>query len=247
MNQQSKWGGTTAQVLELLAAVGPMTRAEICRQIGRSKNDIASVVSRLNKASKARPKRVYIKDYIYEQSGERSYPRAVFDLGDLADQPHPGPQDPHTIKARYWARWKDRLSRVRWWASMLKFEEQVVYLLTELGPMTAGEIKEEAGRQRYRADVLEKMAFTKPVSDKQLHITRYETVGDKLVAVYAAGAKANASKPKATEKKLALSRAKYRVERLRTNSVFNLGLTKKAAAARLKDKTCTTSSESTPA
>jgi hypothetical protein len=105
MNQPSKWGGTTAQVLALLAEFGPMTRAEICKHLGRDKYDIAAVVSRLNKASKARPKRVYIKAYVYDQEGERRYPRAVFDLGDKSDKKRPK-SNVKEIKARYWAKKK---------------------------------------------------------------------------------------------------------------------------------------------
>lgn len=98
----SRWGLVSDQVLKLLDELGPMTRAEICVHLGQDKGAIAAVVSRLNRASPERPKRIYVKHYVYDQEGERRYPRAVFDLGNKADKPRP-PNQTKENKARYWA------------------------------------------------------------------------------------------------------------------------------------------------
>jgi hypothetical protein len=101
----STWGSTTEEVLRLLAELGPMTRAEICRQLGRNKEDIAAVVSRLNKPSAVKPKRIFVKGYVYDMEGERRYPRAVFELGDKPDKSRPK-SNIKEIKARHWAKKK---------------------------------------------------------------------------------------------------------------------------------------------
>jgi hypothetical protein len=99
----STWGNTTAEVLRMLEEYGPMTRAEICKQLGRDKTAIAAVVSRLHKASTERPQRIFIKAYVYDQEGERYYPRAVFALGSKKDAPRPK-RNVAAVRARYWAR-----------------------------------------------------------------------------------------------------------------------------------------------
>lgn len=80
-----------------------MTRVEICKHLDKSKGCVGAVVSRLNKATKERPKRVYVTHYVYDDEGGRRYPRAVYALGDLPDKPHPKP-NVKANKARYWAR-----------------------------------------------------------------------------------------------------------------------------------------------
>lgn len=98
-----KWGDVTSEILRILDEIGPMTRAEICKHLGREKQDIASVVSRLNKRSPWFAKRIYIKEYVYDMEGERYYPRAVYALGDKPNKRRPK-SDPKEIKRRYWAR-----------------------------------------------------------------------------------------------------------------------------------------------
>ena len=102
------WGDVSAQVLALLRDVGPMSRSEICAHLGRDKDGVSSVVSRLGRASIKWPKRIYVQAYVFDQEGERRYPRAVYALGDRPDARKPAP-DPAANKSRYWANRKLRL------------------------------------------------------------------------------------------------------------------------------------------
>ena len=86
------FGVVVERILDLLEHVGPMTRSEIEQNLGIGKNTAGSVISRLNRASKQLPKRVYIKAYVYDHEGTRRYPRAVYALGDRADAARPKPQ-----------------------------------------------------------------------------------------------------------------------------------------------------------
>ena len=80
-----------------------MTRAEICKRLSRTKDEVAAIVSRLNKRTPVAGKRIYIKDYVHDMEGERTYPRAVYALGSGKDAPKPI-SDQKEIKRRYWAR-----------------------------------------------------------------------------------------------------------------------------------------------
>jgi hypothetical protein len=103
----AKWGSVTREVLRMLEEDGPMTRAEICKQLGRDKDDIAAVVTRLHKRSPEAGKRVYVKEYVYDMEGERYYPRAVYALGDKQDAKKPVANQLE-VKRRYRERHKKR-------------------------------------------------------------------------------------------------------------------------------------------
>lgn len=96
-------GAVVREILRMLDEEGPMTRAEICLRLGRRKDEIAAVVTRLNKRTPVSGKRIYIKEYVYDMEGERRYPRAVYAIGPLKDAPKPK-SDPKETKRRYWAR-----------------------------------------------------------------------------------------------------------------------------------------------
>lgn len=99
----TKRGTIVREILRMLEEEGPMTRAEICKRLGRAKDEVAAVVSRLNKRSPVAGKRIYIKEYVYDMEGERTYPRALYALGPMKDAPKPIP-DQKEVKRRYWAR-----------------------------------------------------------------------------------------------------------------------------------------------
>lgn len=99
----SKRGVIVREILRMLDEEGPMTRAEICKRLGRAKDEIAAVVSRLHKRTPVSGKRIYIKEYVYDMEGERMYPRAVYALGGGKDAARPIP-DQKEVKRRYWAR-----------------------------------------------------------------------------------------------------------------------------------------------
>jgi len=104
----NKWGEVGDQILEMLND-GPMTRAEICLNLGRDKESIASIVSRLARNTVKAGKRIYVKSYVWDMEGERRYPRAVYALGKKADAPKPKP-DVKATKARYWAKRKAKFT-----------------------------------------------------------------------------------------------------------------------------------------
>lgn len=63
---------------------------------------VSSTLSRMNKASGQRHKRVYVCDWVHEAevSGERMYPRAVYALGDKPNKAKPKP-DSAAASLRY--------------------------------------------------------------------------------------------------------------------------------------------------
>lgn len=95
-----KYGGIVETILQLLRDYGPMTRAEMCSHMKRDRTEVASVVSRMSRPTKTLPKRLYVVRYVYDQEGERYYPRAVYDIGDHADAKAPGAQK-KAVKRRY--------------------------------------------------------------------------------------------------------------------------------------------------
>ena len=96
-------GVIVKEIIRMLQEEGPMTRAEICKRLGRPKDEIAAVVSRLHKRSPRAGKRIHVKEYVYDMEGERTYPRALYALGDKPDAKRPI-ADQKAVKRRYWAR-----------------------------------------------------------------------------------------------------------------------------------------------
>ena len=59
----TKRGFIVREILRMLEEEGPMTRAEICKRLGRQKDEVAAIVSRLNKRTPVAGKRIYVKEY----------------------------------------------------------------------------------------------------------------------------------------------------------------------------------------
>ena len=104
---RAEWGAVTQLILQMLAEEGPMTRAEICRRLGREKDKVAATVTRLHRRTPAVGKRIHICEYVYDMEGERYYPRAVYALGDKLDAKKPK-ADQLEVKRRYRERHKKR-------------------------------------------------------------------------------------------------------------------------------------------
>ena len=102
------YGTLVAQITDALTINGPMTRKEICDFIGQHRSKIASVVTRMARATPQKPKRVYIKRYVLEQDGQRRYPRAVYALGDRPNARKPK-SDVRANRKRYLANKIDKL------------------------------------------------------------------------------------------------------------------------------------------
>lgn len=83
------YGTIVAQMLRVLASLGPMTNSELCAELKQDKEKVGAVLNRMNKASPKMPKRVYIIRYVYDADGARRYPRAVYSIGDKQNAPKP--------------------------------------------------------------------------------------------------------------------------------------------------------------
>lgn len=105
-----KYGSLVQQIEEALTDIGPMTSAEICQELGVTKSDISSIISRMSKPTARLPKRLYITAYIYEhETHDRRYPRAVYALGDQEDKPKPKTSRKEIVR-RYNANKRKRLT-----------------------------------------------------------------------------------------------------------------------------------------
>ena len=78
------WGNTTDRIL-LLLEQEPLTKAEICRKLGLTHDQVANRLSHLKRASKRYPKRIYIYRYTRHAISGRTYIRPVYALGNKPD------------------------------------------------------------------------------------------------------------------------------------------------------------------
>lgn len=101
-----RYTGTTARILRLLEELGPMTRAEIARELGSGINNVSSLVSALIRDQPRNPRRIHICEWIYDMEGERPYPRAVYALGDKPNARRPKPKKRTVVVNAYRARRK---------------------------------------------------------------------------------------------------------------------------------------------
>jgi hypothetical protein len=96
-----KHGQTVQAIMDLLAELGPMTRAEIGQHLkAADTRDISPVMARMILATPRRPKRLYILGYTDDAEGQRRYPRAIYAIGDKPDAVKPKP-DPKANRRRY--------------------------------------------------------------------------------------------------------------------------------------------------
>ena len=105
-----KYGFLVKQIEKALCELGAMTGAELCQELGVEKAELSAVVSRMAKASKTLPKRLYIVGYTFEhETHDKRYPRAIYALGDLPDKPKPKPSWIDNVR-RYSANKRKRLT-----------------------------------------------------------------------------------------------------------------------------------------
>lgn len=107
MKTKKHYGELSALILDAIEAYGPMTRIELQTHIGQDSGGVSSVLTRLRKQHKTTPKRVYIKTYVHDQENARTYPRAVYALGDKPDAKRPR-MSRLEIRRRYDAKKKKR-------------------------------------------------------------------------------------------------------------------------------------------
>ena len=75
-----------------------MTQAELLEILGGTKGTVYKVTTNLTKPSKAHSKRLYVKDYIFDQEGQKRYPRPVFAIGNKPCVVKPAKDNPATQK-----------------------------------------------------------------------------------------------------------------------------------------------------
>lgn len=85
---EKTWGNVVEEVVQVLREHGPMTRAQVQEKLGKEKG-VVTVLSRLCTATKMREQRAHIAYYETGESGERSYPRPVYQLGPGLNAIHP--------------------------------------------------------------------------------------------------------------------------------------------------------------
>lgn len=78
------WGNTTDRIL-LLLEQEPMTKAEICRQLDLTHDQVSNRLTHLRKKTPRYDKRIYIIDYTRHATLGRTYLRAVYALGNKRD------------------------------------------------------------------------------------------------------------------------------------------------------------------
>jgi hypothetical protein len=114
-------------VLAITAALeheGEATMAELAKIIGLHRFDCSSVVSRMRKPCKMLPKRIYVKRWVRDDdSGGRSYLRAVLALGDAPDAPKPKAKPNKESTAEYRAKERHRVNSVFMWAQPRRVRE----------------------------------------------------------------------------------------------------------------------------
>lgn len=78
------WGSTKAAVIAALSELGPLTRTEICRELGLDRELVSSVISRVHLAGG-----LHIAGYVMDDEAARRYPRAQYAVGPGRDAKRP--------------------------------------------------------------------------------------------------------------------------------------------------------------
>lgn len=87
----SRWGIIVVRIMDALEQLGPMTSAELARELAIDRDTVGSVLSRLKRPSKrpVGPKRVHVVDWCDEDEGSRTYLRAIYAAGNKVDATKP--------------------------------------------------------------------------------------------------------------------------------------------------------------
>jgi hypothetical protein len=94
------WGQTVDAILALLKECGPMSPAEIAMELGLDRMNVSTIMTRMRTPLKKKPKRITIIRYVYDNEGQRRYPRPVYALGAGIDVRRPK-SNPKENKRRY--------------------------------------------------------------------------------------------------------------------------------------------------
>jgi hypothetical protein len=81
--------GNTQKILDALRDFGPMTRSELEQHMGLPRTALSGLTRGLLKPRATMPKRIHITQWVYDQEGQKRYPRAVLALGNYPDAKPP--------------------------------------------------------------------------------------------------------------------------------------------------------------
>lgn len=95
-----EWGQTVDAILDILKECGPMSPAEIAMELGLDRMNVSTIMTRMRTPLKNKPKRITIIRYVYDNEGQRRYPRPVYAIGDGVDVKRPK-SNPKENKRRY--------------------------------------------------------------------------------------------------------------------------------------------------
>ena len=84
--------------METIEDYGPMTQGELLDLLGGNKGNVYKITMNLTKPTKRLPKRLFISSYVFDQEGEKRYPRPVFAIGNKPNVPKPVQDIPATQK-----------------------------------------------------------------------------------------------------------------------------------------------------
>lgn len=84
-------GDTVRRIMYGLAEEGPMTLQDLVRLTGVEKEILHTVLRPMMRPTKrpAYPKRIYICQWVYDQEGQKRYPRPMYALGNFPDAERP--------------------------------------------------------------------------------------------------------------------------------------------------------------
>ena len=97
-----KRGDVVRAITDQLKTNGMMTLADLCVALGRDKNLVQPVLSRMLKPTTRPmlPKRIHIAEYVYDQEGMKRYPRPLYALGNFPDAKKPE-RDTKAVQKRF--------------------------------------------------------------------------------------------------------------------------------------------------
>ena len=93
-------GEMIKRVIATLEEFGDLSGAEVAEILNVTRFDAHAALSKLRRRTKAGIKRAHIVRYVYDNDGDRRYPRPVYRLGDRYCVSKPK-SDPYAIAKKY--------------------------------------------------------------------------------------------------------------------------------------------------
>lgn len=93
-------GGMIKRAMAALEEFGDLTGAEVADILGVTRFDAHAALTKMKRRTKAGIKRAHVVRYVYDNEGDRRYPRPVYRLGDRYCVSKPK-SDPYAIAKKY--------------------------------------------------------------------------------------------------------------------------------------------------